>query len=71
MEQLAINKIKGYRTMSGLTQEEMAKELNMSLASYRLKESGAREFTQKEMINFVKVIQTIDPMITLDDIFME
>jgi putative transcriptional regulator len=66
-----INKIKGYRTMSGLTQEEMAKELNMSTQSYMLKETGKREFTHSEMTNFVKVIQTVDPMITMDDIFMD
>lgn len=69
--QQPMNKIKGCRVMAGLTQEEMAKELNMSVVSYRLKETGAREFTHNEMKKFVKVIQTVDPMVSMDDIFMD
>ena len=69
--QQPMNKIKGCRVMAGLTQEDMAKQLDIAVSSYRLKETGAREFTHNEMIKFVKIIQTVDPMVTMDDIFMD
>lgn len=65
-----INKVKGYRTMAGFTQEEMAKALNISMVSYRLKETGEREFTESEMRAFVEKVKTINPSVTLDSIFM-
>lgn len=65
-----INKVKGYRTMAGFTQEEMAKALNISMVSYRLKEAGEREFTESEMRAFVEKVKTINPSVTLDSIFM-
>ena len=67
---LSINKVKGYRVMAGITQEEMAKELNISIVSYRLKESGEREFTRSEMVAFVNKIKTFDSNATLDLIFL-
>lgn len=57
--------------MAGITQEEMAKELGIAVTSYRLKESGEREFTQSEMNAFVKKIKTVDDTITLDIIFSQ
>ncbi len=65
-----INKVKGYRTMAGFTQEEMAKALNISMVSYRLKETGEREFTESEMRAFVEKVKTTNPSVTLDSIFM-
>ena len=65
-----INKVKGFRTMAGFTQEEMAKALNISMVSYRLKETGEREFTESEMRAFVEKVKTINPSVTLDSIFM-
>ena len=64
------NKIKGYRIMAGFTQEEMSKALNIAVSSYNLKETGKREFTHSEMVAFVNKINTINPTITMDDIFM-
>lgn len=66
-----MNKVKGYRNMANLTQEEMAKALNISVVSYNLKEKGEREFTQSEMVAFVEKIKTVVPSATLDLIFME
>ena len=65
-----MNKVKGYRTMLGLTQEEMAKKLGISVVAYRLKENEEREFTRKEMIMFVDVIKSYDSSVTLDSIFL-
>ena len=66
----AINKVKGFRTMAGLTQEEMAKALSISTTAYIMKESGKREFTESEMRAFVEKVKTINPSVTLDSIFM-
>ena len=63
------SKARAYRVLANLTQEEMAKALNLSVVSYRLKESGEREFTQSEMNAFVNKIKTVDDTVTLDTIF--
>ncbi len=43
-------KIIGVRSDLGMTQEEMANYLNISVRSYRNKEKGTRPFTQVELI---------------------
>lgn len=50
-----LNKIKGYRVMVGLTQEEMAKKLNMSERTYATKEQDTNKFTINEL-NQLEVI---------------
>ena len=65
-----LKKVKGFRIMCGFTQEEMAKALNISTVSYRLKETGEREFTESEMKALVEKMKTINPSLTLDSIFM-
>lgn len=65
-----LNKVKGFRTMAGFTQEEMAKALNISTTAYIMKESGKREFTESEMRAFVEKMKTLNPDATLDLIFM-
>ena len=42
------NKIRGYRTMLGLTQKEMAERLNISAQSYFNKENGNVAFKDGE-----------------------
>ncbi|MBS4751001.1 helix-turn-helix transcriptional regulator [Carnobacteriaceae bacterium zg-ZUI78] len=37
------------RKINGLTQEELAKKMNISVVSFRNKELGKSEFTQDEM----------------------
>lgn len=66
-----MNKVKGYRNMIGYSQEEMAKALEMSRDTYRLKEAGERPFTQTEMIAFLNEIKKVDNKITLDHIFLD
>lgn len=56
--------------MLGLTQEEMAKKLGISVVAYRKKENEEREFTRKEMVTFVEVIKTYDDTVTMDSIFL-
>lgn len=63
------NKVKGYRQMLGYTQDEMAGKLNVSVTSYRLKESGEREFTITEAKLFIAEVQKIDKFVTFEHIF--
>ena len=47
-----MNKVLGYRKMLGKTQQQMAKELNISEQSYRNREKGKINFKKNEMIKF-------------------
>ena len=50
------NKIKGYRYMLGLSQEEMAVKLGMSKKTYIKRERGAMQFKDDEKLKFKKLI---------------
>ncbi len=63
------NVISGYRMISGLTQREMAKILDIEEVTYRLKEKGKSEFKRSEMIAFTKEVKKMLPKITVQDIF--
>ncbi|CAR40724.1 helix-turn-helix transcriptional regulator [Streptococcus uberis] len=63
------DKIKGYRTMLGKTQKEMANILNISSQSYYNKENGIVEFRDSEKIVFKNLVKELFPNITLEDIF--
>lgn len=63
------NKIKGYRTMLGLTQKEMAKRLNISSQSYYNKENGNVNFKDSEKMKIKEMLLPLFPNITLEDIF--
>ena len=49
--------IKGARTRLGYTQEQMAEKLDMSVYSYRKKESGEIKFTEKEKFALAKILE--------------
>lgn len=63
------NVLKGYRTMLGYTQQEMAVLLDISRQSYYMKENGKTPFTDIEKVIIKKEISKIFPDITIDDIF--
>ncbi|NME50456.1 helix-turn-helix transcriptional regulator [Enterococcus cecorum] len=65
------NKIKGYRTMLGLTQKEMAKRLNISSQSYYNKENGNVNFKDSEKMKIKEMLLPLFPNITLEDIFFD
>ena len=48
--------IKGARTRLGYTQEQMAEKLNMSVHSYRKKESGDIKFTDREKFELARIL---------------
>lgn len=61
--------IVGYRKMIGLTQSEMAKQLNISELTYRNKEKGRIPFKDFEMLKFYELLQPIKPEVSITDIF--
>lgn len=66
-----MNKVKGYRNMLGLTQQEMADKLNISKQSYNRKENNKTNFNDLEKQKIKTVLQEIDEKITIDFIFFE
>ena len=57
--------------MLGKTQQQMAKELNISEQSYRNREKGKINFKKNEMIKFkIMLLEKGLKDITLDDIFL-
>jgi len=64
-----MNRLAAYRKLIGMNQTEMAKELNISLPTYCMKETGKNQFTHSEMIGIIRIIQRKVPDITADEIF--
>lgn len=67
-----MNKIIGYRSMLGLTQEDIAKMFNLSIQAYRNKEKGRTPFKQEEMRLFKEILVNNGiENVTIDDIFFD
>ena len=64
-----LNKVRGYRTMLGLTQEEMAKRLGVSTPTYRAYEEDPNKMSVETANKFLEVINEVDSHIKLDDVF--
>lgn len=64
-----MNFIRGYRIMMNLTQEEMAKKLNVSRQAYSEKERGNIPFNDVEKVKIKNIFREIDEEITIDKIF--
>ncbi|WP_238884440.1 helix-turn-helix transcriptional regulator [Clostridium sp. YIM B02551] len=62
-------KLVAYRKMIDITQQEMAIKLGICLTTYNHKETGKKEFSQKEMVSITDIIKEKIPDITMDDIF--
>lgn len=62
-------KLKGYRVMLGLTQQEMANILGISLQSYNNKETNKTAFNDKERLAIKSMVWEIKPDITIDELF--
>lgn len=63
------NRIKHYRKELGLTQKDLAETFNISYQAYSAKERGLVDFNSREMLVFKILVNTIDPTVTIDDIF--
>lgn len=59
-------KLRGKRVEAGYTQEELAKLIGVSIATYRLKECGDREFTMSEINSILKLLGC-----NYEDIFLQ
>lgn len=66
---MKINKVKGYRNMLNLSQEEISSILGITKQSYYLKENGIREFKDNEKLKFKELLIPFFPEITLEEIF--
>lgn len=64
-----ILKVKGYRNMLNLSQKEVADMLGLSKQSFSLKERGKVKFTIDEMKTLKNLFSSINPHITIEDIF--
>lgn len=63
-----MNKVRGYRVMCNMTQDDMALVLGMSKRTYLDKESGKREFTLTEFKKIKEIINDKGINVTLDDL---
>jgi len=61
--------IAGYRKMTGLSQKDMAKKLNISEGTYRNKEKGKASFKDNEMKVFYELVRKNNPTVTFQEIF--
>lgn len=62
-------KVKGYRVMVGLTQQELASKIGISVQSYRNKEKGRVAFKDSEKIFIRELFGKVVKGITLEDLF--
>ncbi|MFS9298102.1 helix-turn-helix transcriptional regulator [Streptococcus oralis] len=64
-----MSKLRGYRVMLGLTQQQMADKLKISLQSYNNKELGKTTFNDIERLAIKSMVAEIKPDITIDELF--
>lgn len=64
-----LNKLRGYRSQLGFTQEYMASLLGITQSTYSAKERGERLFNQKEIEVIVRKFKEKLPNVTIEDIF--
>lgn len=64
-----MSKLRGYRVMLGLTQEQLGQKLGITKQSYNNKETGKTAFTDKERLAIKSLVMEIKPDITIDELF--
>ena len=62
-------KLKGYRTMAGFTQEDLARLLGISRLSFILKENGERRFTESQEHMIFSYLKEKLPDLKKEDVF--
>ena len=63
-----LNKVKGYRVMTNLTQEEMARIIGIQRRAYIDKENGVRTFSVQELIIIRDTLNEKGINVSLDDL---
>ena len=61
--------IKGYRILTGYTQQDLANMFGVTKQSISQKERGISRFSDKEMIVIRNLVKEVIPNVTIDDIF--
>ena len=64
-----VNLVKAYRTGAGLTQEQMAKAIDVHVNTYRALEENPTKFSVEQAKKFVEEINRFDPSVKASDIF--
>ena len=64
-----MNRLKELRKEKGLTQQQMADKLKISLQSYNNKELGKTPFNDKERLAIKSMVAEIKSDITIDELF--
>lgn len=64
------NKVKAFRVGVGLTQEQMAKALDVHVNTYRALEANPIKFSVEQVNKFIEEINKYDPSIKASDIFL-
>lgn len=68
MRILGLYKVKGYRVMANLTQEEMAQAIGLQRRTYLDKENGIRLFSVPELIAIRDILNAKGIEVSLDDL---
>lgn len=63
------NKVRGYRVMLGLTQEDLGKILECTAQAISSKENGKTNFKDAEKEILLTLFKKIDKSLTIDEIF--
>lgn len=66
-----LNKVRGYRVMLGLTQEQLGELLGCSVQSISSKEKGRTPFNDKEKVIILEVVRRINPDETIGSLFFD
>ena len=69
MQEVNISKLRGYRTMIGITQQEMAEKIGISERAYATKEADIMKFTVRELKEVLNVFQEHNLDIKPSDLF--
>ncbi|MHB9781426.1 helix-turn-helix transcriptional regulator [Streptococcus sp. 10F2] len=64
-----MSKLRGYRVMLGYTQEDLGKILGITKQAYSSKETGKTQFNDREKLKIRDMVRTIEPNITIDELF--
>lgn len=64
-----MNKVKGFRVMVGMTQEEMANAIGVSVRTYTNKETGKSEFTISEFKLIKDTLNNKGLNVSLEELF--
>lgn len=69
MNSTTINKIRGYRNMLNLSQENLGKYLGITKQAYSNKETGKAKFNDKEKVKLLELFKKVDDSLTIDSLF--